>query len=187
MKIKVPLKKLMQNQIRPSLKKVMEKWRNPKDIYAFVRIAEALDKAQKDYGDVVRITTESFGVPVGDIKSVDVEVITNYLLSKHGKVGKDGRWTLEGCEPGDVAEFVKAKATAEKILTDYNKEMDKILEEVTEIEILRLVKLAEKDVKSEVINANDIYLLLPFFDLENVGGDEEPKPASTEGDEDEEE
>ena len=172
MKIKVPLKKLMQNQTRPALKRVMEKWTRPKDVYAFIKIAEALDEAQKQYSETMKLTTETLGVNVGDTKSVDAQVITDYLLSEYGRVGKDGKWTLEGAPENSVKEFLEEKKKAEKILAAYVVEMDKLLDTDTEIDILRTIKVTESDIKKEIINAHEVYVLLMFLDLSEVGGSE---------------
>ena len=98
MKIKIEMKKLLNQQIRPTLKRIMEKWRNPKDVYAFIRIAKEIDRIQEEYTTLVKTMTESRGIDIGTSKSVDSNAISNYLLSEHGKIGKDGQWTLEGVD-----------------------------------------------------------------------------------------
>ena len=179
MLIKIQLRKLLNPSIRSALKKVMEKWKNPKDIYSFIKIAETLDKVHKNYQDTVKVITDSMGVDSGHGKSVDGNVIMSYLLSQYGKVGSDGNWTLAGIEQSQLEEYLGKRVEAEKSLDTYNKEMEKLFDEYQEIEISRLIKISEKDITKEIITAHDIYLLIPFFDLADIGGSEEENTAPT--------
>ena len=77
------------------------------------------------------------------------------------------------------------KESAEKAMNAYMKDMEKVLDEEVELDVLRLIKVCEGDIKKDVINAHDIYILLPFFDLKEVGGAEEPTtPSGDEGESD---
>lgn len=181
MKIKVKLSQLLGTEFQPTIKKVMAKWREPKDIFTWVRIMQELDKVIAEFTEVDKKFVEDFGYDVNGTKQANLQALTAFLMQKHGKPGQDGKFSLSGVPESSVRDFLDEKLLVEKCLNDYNDAQEKALSEEREFELPRLIKVTAKDVQKEVISGLECYLLLPLLDLSEVGlkedGDKTSKPV----------
>jgi hypothetical protein len=174
MKIKISLIKLADKQFKPALQRVMEKWPEPKDVHALVKIAKAVESEMKDYFDAAKALSETHGYDLGGRKSVAADEITDALLQKYGKMRPDGQLTLAGASEQDAEDFFKAKSEADDAMQAFSKANEALLNSEVELDFPRKVKVTDKLVKKEVITGYDCFLLEPFLDLSGVS-DLEPE------------
>lgn len=181
MKIVTTLRILMNKEFRPALKKVMEKWPDPKDTYIFVKLARIVEAEMKSYVDSLNELKDKLGytLPDGENKSVTATEITDALLVKHGKFGQDGRPSLTGVPDAERTEFFAQKTIADKCISAYEDAVEKLLDDNFELEIPRQIKIAEKHLRKEVISAQDCFVLEPVLDLSAVMDEEDTKKDST--------
>ncbi len=168
MKIKTTIRKLMDNSFRPTLKSVMEKWAEPKDIHVLVKIAQAVEGEMKAWGETMKQLSETHGYDTDGHKTVNPEEITQAILQEHGRILPDGQLTISGCSDEDTAEFFEKKKAADASLRKFNEAFASALEEEIELEIPRLLKVTDKQFKKGAINANDCFVLSPILDLSVV-------------------
>ena len=184
MKVDTTLGKILSKEFFPTLKRVMEKWAEAKDIHAFVKIAQAVETEGKNFDAVDKAWAKANGFDIGNgRKSVSGQEITDYLLQEHGKFNAESKLSLAGASEEDKDAFVEAKAKADAILHTYAEEMEKLLAEPFSLEIPRLIKVTDKDIRKARITAHDCFILSPVLDLSGVS---DINTASAEPEEDEE-
>lgn len=183
MKVETTLKKIMDKEFFPTLKRVMSKWQEARDIHLFVQIAEKISAEMSVYTKTQEAweKTNGFVCPDGT-KSVNHEVITDRLLQEYGTFDANSKLSLSGASQQDRDAFLEEKLKADAALRNFNDEMMKLLEQPFTLEIPRLIRVEPKNIRKEQINANDCFVLLPILDLSAVG---DPEHAS--GNEDDEE
>jgi hypothetical protein len=183
MKVETTLKKIMDKEFFPTLKRVMSKWNEARDIHTFVKIAEKINTEMTVYTKTQEAWEKSNGYVCPDgTKSVNPELITDRLLQEYGKFDANSKLSLTGASDQDKEAFMDEKLKADAIMRLFSQEMEKVLEQPFSLEIPRLIKVDPKNIRKEQINANDCFVLLPILDLSAVG---DPEPVS--GNEDDEE
>lgn len=179
MQIKVKLSQILGPDFQPTIKKAMAKWREPKDIFTWVRIMMELDKVIVEFTKVDKKLVEDFGYDVNGVKQTDTKKLTVSLIQKHGKPNIEGQFSLAGVPENCVLEFLEEKIEMEKCVNAYTDAQEKALSELYDFEIPRLIKVTTKDISKEIISGLDCYVLLPILDLSEVGlkedGDKTPK------------
>ena len=177
MKVETTLKKIMDKEFFPTLKRVMGKWTEAKDIHAFVSIAEKISAETKIYLDSQREWEKNNGFTCPDgTKSVHSETITDRLLQEYGKFNADSKLSLAGVPDDEKEKFMVKKLEADAVMRKFSEEMEKLLELPFTLEIHRKIKVTPKDISRERITANDCFTLLPILDFSAVSDlTDEPK------------
>lgn len=181
MKVETTLKKVMDKEFFPTLKRVMSKWPEAKDIHAFVKIAEKISAEMSSYMKTQEAweKTNGFECPDGT-KSVNPETITDRLLQEYGKFDANSKLSLAGTSDSEKEAFLEQKLKADAVMKKFNEEMEKLLEQPFTLEIPRLIKVDPKNIRKEQINANDCFVLLPILDLSAVSDLAEDKTPEDE-------
>lgn len=169
LKVKTTLEKILNPDFFPTLKRVMSKWPEAKDIHAFVKAAEAISGEGKVYQKTLEAWTEANGYQLkGAHKTVSGEEITDYLLQEYGKFGSDSKLSMAGTSDEAKDAFLSEKLKADAILKRHKKEITELLEKEYELDIPRLIRVTDKHIRKEIITANDCFILLPILDLSGV-------------------
>lgn len=171
--VKTTLLKMMSNDFQPTMKRIMMKWREPKDAFVFAQIMTKLEAEIKAYQDTVKQQTKMHGyeLPNGE-KSVDASAINEALLEQYGKMNSEGRLTMAGSTESETTEYFDEKEAAATCVRAYGKVMEELLREPYNFEIPRKIKIREMDLKKETLNLWDCFILEPILDLSEVGGPE---------------
>lgn len=177
MKVETKLRKILDKEFFPTLKRVMSKWPEAKDIHAFVKIAEKIE----DEGRAYQKTQEAWEVANGYVlpdgtKSVRAESITDRLLQEYGKFDASSKLSLNGVSDDEKEAFLEKKLEADKVLHAFDKAMNELLDKTVELEIPRQIKVDPKNVRKEQITAQDCFVLLPILDLSAVSDLAAPAP-----------
>lgn len=165
MKISVPLKKILTNELRPILKAMMEKWSETKDIFVLVKISQAIAVQEEAWQATVKLLTDQNGYDLGDHKSITPDEINNALLMKYGKEQADGKRSMANVAGKEAQDFRDEVGKASMAVRNYGLQQEEALNLSVELEIPRIIKVTEKAIRKEEINAYGCYILEPFLDL----------------------
>lgn len=169
MRIKTTYRKVMEKAFFDTLKKVMEKWSEPKDVLAWVKIAEKMKQEVGIFNEAMKQLEASFGYEIEPgRKSANPQEITDFLLRRYGRLLPDGNLTIAGAAKSEFEEFSLKKEDADKAIRAHHEEREKLLDTEVEIEIPRKVVVDEKAIRKEIISAHDCHILSPILDLSKV-------------------
>ncbi len=169
MKIETNLRKILDKDFFPTLKKIMGKWPEAKDIHALVKIAESIEAEARDFQKTQEAWEMANGFILPDgTKSVRADKITDRLLQEYGRFDANSNLTINGAAEEDKEDFLKKKSEADSVLIAFDKEMNDLLSKPFELEIPRQIKVDPKNIRKEHITAQDCFVLLPILDLSLV-------------------
>jgi hypothetical protein len=181
MKIKTTLSKILNQDFFPTLRRVMSKWPEARDIHCLVKIAGSVEEEQRVYQKTVEAWTEANGYQLKDShKTVSAEEVTDHLLKEFGRFDSTSKLSMAGASEEDKDAFLEEKHKADSIFKKYSKDMNELLEKEFELDIPRLVKVDGKYIRKEIISASDCFTLLPILDLSGVSDPEAEKDKEEE-------
>lgn len=183
--VQTTLRKILDQDFAPTLKRVMGKWQEAGDIFSFVKIAGEVEAQAKAYFS----TREEWGKANGyklrsGVRSANPEQITDDLLQQYGRFGQDAKLTLVGASEDDKNAFLEEKLKADAIMMECAKTMETLVDAPLELSIPKKIRVDPKHLRKECISARDCYVLEPLLDLTAVGElDSRPDAEEHRGDE----